>query len=152
MCIASWDWGCDPHTSQWSVRIVMCAERKKGGHKFNCYTPCCVMQQILLLIISNTCITNEETLSVCVHLMHKQFSLKSEVETVIFNCVVVHSQWVIHYCWNKSLFVDPQFLCSIQNEQLWSIAFTTSLFGSFGSWMIAVFQIHPPDIDSISYE
>ena len=70
LCIASWDWGCDLHASQLKRknRHACWENRKKGGHKLNGSTPCCVMQWILPLIISNACITGEEAWSVCVHL------------------------------------------------------------------------------------
>ena len=62
LCIASWACGSDLHTSQWKhENHHACWEnRKKGGHKLNGSTPCCVTQQILPLTVSNAYITNAE--------------------------------------------------------------------------------------------
>ena len=58
----------DLHTNQrkYENRHVCWENWKKGGHELNGSTPCCVTQQIPLLIISNTCVTNAKVLSVCV--------------------------------------------------------------------------------------
>ena len=120
LSIASWDRGSYLRTSKWKCENCHeCWENsKKGGHKFNGSTPSCVMQRISPLIISNTCITNEEALPLCVHLMHKQlFCLNQKWKLfVIFKCVVVHK--IVHYCRNEDKFVDPQFQCSAKNERL----------------------------------
>ena len=53
------------------------------------------MQQIApLIIVHHKCVKNEEALSVCVHLMHKQhFHLNQTWKLfVIFECVVVHNR------------------------------------------------------------